>query len=245
MDINWQKWACLNKIVTTETAHTYALNNQLSLRRNLIYVLKKGKQRAKHRLSKYNLTCLTGGGYMHMAWIQSRLVLEYRHVCTATSLTQQTLWPCGSCARVSVWYFRPFNNVFSTPHITIIQSRTWLNENYVIGKRVERRKGTARHRHTTGLRVEPGTYRLQVYNVTAKIARSMKHKVPIWMENFMKEDLRRPRLKWKDIRRDSSWLLNIRGRRGSAEDRNIWRRPTEEARARRQQSRHWRRKRIS
>jgi hypothetical protein len=43
----------------------------------------------------------------------------------------------------------------------------------------------------------------------------------------------RPRLRWEDsIRRDSLLLLNVRGWRRRAGDRDIWRRTTEEARAR-------------
>jgi hypothetical protein len=47
----------------------------------------------------------------------------------------------------------------------------------------------------------------------------------------------RPQLRWDDIRRDCSVLLNIRGWRRLAGDRDIWRRTTEEARA---QCRLWR-----
>ena len=43
----------------------------------------------------------------------------------------------------------------------------------------------------------------------------------------------RPRLRWEDkLRKDSQLLLNIRGRRRLAKDRDIWRRTAEEGRAR-------------
>jgi hypothetical protein len=49
----------------------------------------------------------------------------------------------------------------------------------------------------------------------------------------------RPRLRWEDnIRRESLLLLHIRGWRRWAGDRDIWRRTIEEARARRELSRH-------
>jgi hypothetical protein len=49
----------------------------------------------------------------------------------------------------------------------------------------------------------------------------------------------RPRLRWEDnIRRDSLLLLNIRGWRRRAGDRDIWRRTIEEARVRCGLSRH-------
>jgi hypothetical protein len=49
----------------------------------------------------------------------------------------------------------------------------------------------------------------------------------------------RPRLRWEDnIRRDSLLLLNVRGWRRGAGDRDIWRRTIEEDRARRGLSRH-------
>jgi hypothetical protein len=48
----------------------------------------------------------------------------------------------------------------------------------------------------------------------------------------------RPRLRWEDNIRRDSLLLNIRGWRRWAEDRDIWRRTTEEARARYGLSRH-------
>jgi hypothetical protein len=47
----------------------------------------------------------------------------------------------------------------------------------------------------------------------------------------------RPRLRWEDVRRDSL-LLNIRGWRRWAGDRDIWRGTTEEDRARCGLSRH-------
>jgi hypothetical protein len=47
-----------------------------------------------------------------------------------------------------------------------------------------------------------------------------------------KRPVGRPRLRWKDIRWDSSLLLSIRGWRRLAQDRNIWRRTVEEVRVR-------------
>jgi hypothetical protein len=48
----------------------------------------------------------------------------------------------------------------------------------------------------------------------------------------------RPRLRWEDNIRRDSLLLNIRGWRGWAGDRDIWRGTAEEARARCGLSRH-------
>jgi hypothetical protein len=50
----------------------------------------------------------------------------------------------------------------------------------------------------------------------------------------------RPRLRWEDNIRRDSLLLNIRGWRRRAGDRDIWRRTSEEARARCGMSRHCR-----
>jgi hypothetical protein len=78
-----------------------------------------------------------------------------------------------------VVYFRSFNNAYSTADVTPIQTRIWVNKIDVLGKNVWKNGRDKCGIASSGLRVEPGTCWMQVYNVTATITRTLKQTVPV------------------------------------------------------------------